>query len=242
MTSENKLYQEITNWLNNPIDINEGMRLHTLCSKNIKNKRVLAFQAQKRKFLLPLFLREIVKNFVPVKKKEAENNTVNPQSIVETKLRKEFPKIVFKDLPEALKKLVFVRYDAWAETVKQHALQHMAVTDQERFVAAKATVTNIIENWQIWDELNNWHKYNKVLGKHPALKENEFLTQLSELEAKGKDIATKEYMMIRRRARNNIHILLRMKKLTEKQEKLLTTWIEKHDIVSQRLNEPLWEK
>jgi hypothetical protein len=144
-------------------------------------------------------------------------------------------------LPDVLKLLVFKRYDAWADSTKYHNLQHDAKTDEERFLAAKNTVEAIQENWKIWDELNHWHKYKKVLGKHPKFKENEFLDYIAELERKPQAECIKELFIIRRRARNNINTLLRKgEDITPENERLVEIWIEKHNIVSEKLNEPKW--
>ena len=48
-------------------------------------------------------------------------------------------------------------------------------------------------------------------------------------------------MIIRRRARNNIFTIQRKKNKSEKDIELMNEWIKRHDIISEKLNEPLWK-
>jgi len=248
MEQKEKIFNEILAWFESTQDIKEGMKLHTRYSKNYSNKRKLALDPANRKKFLIMYMKELLDIYKPVdvilpdkEKQEQPGKKVYKESIGQ-RLSKEFPKLVFNDLPDTLKLLVIKRYSAWEESKKWHTLQHEAEADDERFVAAKNTVEAVMENWQIWEELEHYQKYNKILGNHPKFKEDEFLSMIKELEKKAVNEYVKEFASIRRRARNNIHNMLRKGKLNEKQEQILNLWIYKHDIVSTKLGEPSWEE
>jgi hypothetical protein len=193
---------------------------------------------------LPIYLREILNSLnIQLPKKETPKVIAQTEStrIIEHRLKSEFPKIEFKSLPDNLKKLVYVRYDCWTKSIKNHALQHNCDNDIDRFHAAKSCVLSIIENWQIWSELNHYQKHNELLGAYPSSKENEFQEKIKSLELLSSEVRTKELMVIRRRARNNIHTLVRKEKLNARQNAILEDWIEKHDFVSEKLGEPKWK-
>ncbi len=267
-----KVYLEIKACLTGKFDIKLAMRIHTKYSKNYANKKRLATKPVSRKALLPTYLKELLNFYKPLNIEEPRplNNSTEPnknpsnpideseniapseqtkrvpiKKSIDQRLKEEFPKLKFKELPDNLKLLVLKRYDAWEESKKYHELQHIAETDKERFEAAKNTVLSIQENWQIWEELDYYHKYRKPLGKHSSFKKKTFEEEIKELEKKPVHEYTKEFGLIRQRARNNINRLLNIKKkkkkLTEPQRKLLKSWIHKFNVVSEKLELPLWK-
>lgn len=67
------------------------------------------------------------------------------------------------------------------------------------------------------------------------------MQQITELEKLSPLKCAKEFMIIRRRARNNIFTIQRKKNKSEKDIELMNEWIKRHDIISEKLNEPLWK-
>jgi len=240
-------YNEILNWLDSDRNIKKGIKIHSKYSKNYQRKKKLAFYPVLRKKLLPLFLNDLLKSYKPKdviikkkKKKKAPKEIYTPNLL--SKLKKEFPKIVFTELPETLKKLVPVRYQAWEDSIKYYALQHAADNEIDRFNAAKSTILSIQTNWLIWDELNHWHINRKILGKHPKFKEDEFLDQIKELKSKSEVEYFNEITKIRAKARNNILRMIRKHdNFTTSQQNIVDFWIFKHNIVSEILKQPIWK-
>ena len=242
--AENR-YNEITNWLNSDRNIIAGMRLHTLYSKNARNKMYLATHVALQKKMLPVYLTELA-NFckpaeIVIEEKKAEE-AKKPSKLTQdtaAKLKKEFPKIEFSELPDELKELTFKRYHLWERSKYFHSMQHKALTDENRFFAAKSCIEAVKENWRIWDELNEWHKFKRILGNHEIFQVKAFERWIAETE-KQADKGTKEFMIMRRRARNNLSTLLRKTERTKEQEEKVQEWIYKHDLVSDKINEPKW--
>ncbi|MCD6566518.1 MAG: hypothetical protein J7K53_11325 [Bacteroidales bacterium] len=250
MKNSEKIYEEILSWFNSGQKIPLGLKIHAKYSKNYSNIKLLAFKPINRKKLLPIFLKELLDAHKPAnvtvfitKEAKPDKKLVYKQSIQE-RLQKEFPKIIFKKLPESLKLLVFERYDAWEQSKIQYQAQHNAETDNERFIAAKLTEKAMQLNWQIWDELNYWHKHKTILGKHHKFKEDKFQTWLKEQERKSPEEYTKEFAKLRAKARNNLHDYNRKAEkqpLTDKQQAKYDLWIYKHDLISIKLKEPAWK-
>jgi len=258
MEKNEKAYYEIKACLSCRLDIKQALKIHYKYSKNSENKKRLARNPVLRKKLLPIYLQELLELYRPLNIKE-ETKTEHPKQPVKTqkkvtkiamsvaqKLKKDFPKLDFDKLPENMQLLVIKRYAAWESSKKNYALQQSAKTDEERFKYGKATVENIMENWKIWEELNNYHMYGKPLGKHASFSANEFENKIAELEKLPTLELAKELAKIRRNKRNAINRLLgkekKNKKLTEKQRTLLKTLIFEFDYVSTKLNEPLWNR
>lgn len=251
-------YGEIKVWFDSGKPFNTGLKLfHKYSTNGYDKMRLLRMSMQNKQTFIEGRLREIMEKNKPKTKRQAikqpsqagqTTNKVAPKNTtkfppVQERLQTEFPKIVFSQLPDTLKLLVFKRYDAWQKAVEHHKKQHEAETDKERFEAAKQTVLSKQENWQIWEELHHWHQYNKPLGKHESFQENDFLKAIREAEAnKPAAEVAKMLITIRKRARNNINEYLRKDGLTPEQEQKKAQWVWKHDIVSKKLGEPLWEK
>jgi len=243
-------YSEILNWFNGDRNLNAGMKLHTRYSKNHANKMRLAKGIGNRKRLLETYLQEILNSHKPKsepifenKKNQSETTETKFKKTFQQRLEQEFPKLKFSDLPDKLKLLVFKRFDAWEKSKQYHAEQHQAETNEERFEAAAKTVRAIMENWGIWEELDHFHTNGKILGKHPDFEKNEFDEWIIEMERKPVLEYTKEFQKVRKNARNNISRMLQIAKkqeLTDKQQQIIDTWIYKHDIVSVKINEPVW--
>jgi len=245
----NNTYKEIKSWFESNRDLKLGMKLHAKYSKNTKNIKKLAVTKINRKQLLETYLQEILNNCKPSSEKKFTQNKdeKSTQRVVkqtfQQRLEEEFPKLKFSDLPDKLKLLVFKRFEAWEKSKELHNAQQEAETNEERFEAAKQTVQSIMENWTIWEELDNYQKFGEILGKHPDFEKNEFEEWIAEMEKKSALEYTKEFNKVRKNARNNINRLLKKseeKPLTEKQQEIIDMWIYKHDLVSQKLLEPLF--
>jgi len=262
MIDKAKAYKEINAWLDSKKDLATGIKLHYRYStsdsdkmkvnkmsipvrlKFIENKltEICQFCQPAKEIKKPL-IDETNKN-IPVCQPGKIIKAVNKNYLTaEERLKSEFPQIVFRDLPDTLKLLVFDRFDAKRDAIEAHKQLHDATTDEERYVLARKCVIAMKNNWDIWEELNHWHQYNKVLGEHPKFKENEFIDEINNIEStKPATVSTKLFISIRTKARNNIQEYIRMKELTDVQEQKKKQWIWKYNIVSQKLNEPLWEK
>jgi len=248
-----KIYDELSQCLSGEFNMKLAMRLHAKYSKSHANKMKVAKRVAERKKLLKRFLGELLALYQPagepkIKQVEPEKETlkVKLQKPVAEKLKSEFPKLNFADLPDNLKILVINRYSAWESSKQKHSEQHSATNDEDRFIAARDTVENIIENWKIWEELEHYQKYGKPLGQHSSFIINDFEAEITAVEKLSVTECIKALILIRNRARNNINRLLKIKKdgqqLSEEQNDLLKTWIFKFDYVSVKLNEPKWEK
>jgi len=257
MEKNKKAYYEIKACLTGKLDIKQALKVHYKYSRNNANKQKMALKPVLRKRLLPVYLTELLEYYRPADIKEEINKVakqaaktpkkaaVIPMSVSQ-KLKKEFPKLDFNSLPENLQLLVIKRYAAWESSKKNYALQQEAKKDAERFINAKATVEDIMENWKIWEELEHYHMYGKPLGKHDSFSADEFKAKITELEKLPAMELAKELAKIRRNKRNAINRLLgqekKKKKLTEKQRILLKTRIYEFDYVSVKLDEPKWTK
>ena len=248
--NKQKAYEELKAWFDSNRDMKEAQKLHAKYSKNYANKMRLAKNIPLRKKLLPTYLMELLNKFKPadseklyLKKAVAPSAPTRKEDIT-LKLAKEFPKLVFKDLPDNLKLLVFKRYDAWEQSKKQHVLLHTSETDDDRFTAVRSCVLAIKENWTIWDELNEYHKTGKVLGLHSSMKENNFDIQIKKLEELSPEEYTKQFMTIRKNMRNNINALVKKYngEVPETSLETLNFNIYKFNVVSKKLKEPEWKE
>ncbi len=254
MKPNEKAYHEIKACLTGKFDINTAMRLHTKYSKNFKNKKILALYPVKRRTLLKPFLRELFNAFKPAEVKEeipeqpeppTEPLRVTAPKSISEKLKKDFPKLEFEELPDNFKLLVIKRYSAWEESKRHHKAQHEATTDAERFEHAKDTFLNAKENWDIWEELEHYHMYGKPIGKHSSFKISEFQKEIEEVEKLPVAKMVKELTRIRKNKRTAINRILNIqnkkKKITEQQQEVLDISINEFNIVSVKLDEPEWK-
>jgi len=246
-----KAYTELKAWFDSGKDLKVGMKLHTHYSKNHANKMQLAKYPAKRKQLLPVYLLDIFNQCKPT---DVEKISLRKQIVVippvtrrediETKLRNEFEKLEFKELPKPLQLLVIKRYDAWKESKEQHALLHTAETDQDRYEAVRACVLAIKENWGIWDELTEFHQKGNILGLHPDLKQNDFDLKIQELQKQSSEVYTKEFMKLRMNLAKNIKALIKKYdgNIPQSSQETLDFNIYKFNVVSTKLKEPLWKE
>lgn len=247
---KNNIFEEIQNWFESGKDLKQGMKLHTTHSKNFNNKKLLAKTILNKSKLLERLLLELLNQNRPanvekikIKKPQFEEKRLVFKENIATRLKKEFPKIDFKDLPDKLKLLVFKRYDAWEKSVKAHAAMHKSETNEDRRTAVFECVENIEKNWRIWDELNEFHKTGKTLNLFPELKEELFDNHIKQLEQLSAEQYTKEFTVILRRTKNNLFAFLKRKNNTVPYESKETYDLNvyKHDVVARKLNEPLWK-
>jgi len=84
------------------------------------------------------------------------------------KLREDFPFLKKVSCPTSLKALVADKITAYHKYTKAHAQLFEATTEKEQLVAVSTLVNNYIENREIFDELNHYKKFNKILGKHKS--------------------------------------------------------------------------
>jgi len=245
-----KAYEEIKEWFDSDRDIKKAQKLHAKYSKNYANRKRLAKNVTLRKKLLPTYLMELLNKFKPIDaeklylKKAIVPSSPTRKEDVTMKLQNEFPKLIFKDLPNNLKLLVFKRYDAWEESKVQHVLLHSAETIEDRHTAVRSCVLAIKENWSIWDELNEFHKTGKVLGLHSSMKENDFDVHIKQLEELSPEEYTKQFMKIRKNMRNNINAMIKKYegKVPGTSLETLDFNIYKFNVVSKKLKEPEWEQ
>ncbi len=245
------IINEISDYLSNPANLKRGLVIHNLYSKNFAHKRILATQPHNRKKLLNRYLRQILKTYTSVKIPKNQQKTIVPKKKKDTSkilshLKKDFPKLDFSKLPNSLKSLVFIRYDAWKNSVKYHALLHDADTDEERFFYVNNTVEAIKSNWSIWEEINHYSIKNKVLGVHKYFKQNEYVIEINHFE---KTLSVKDFALqlaiFHRRAAQQINRLYRIQKdnkLSDIQKKNIALWLFKYDFVSSKLNLPKWQE
>lgn len=165
------------------------MRVFIPQNKFEVNKRTLAYE-----------LGKLIKGYVPSdikkgsglnkKQKTKSSATDKPSQKQETEpiptttqghLKKEFPQIIFSDLPDMLKILVVDRISLFSQANEARKKKLDASTNEER---AKFNVIEIDcrnKNQLIWNELNHFQKYRKVLGKHPKFKQENDLAKLNKL-------------------------------------------------------------
>jgi len=253
---QTQTYNEIKDWFDSKRDVKLGMKIHAKYQKNKSKVLDIATNIVNRNNILQKYLLELLNEFKPIdepkfipNKKNSVNQNSNNQKVYKEsltdRLKKEFPKLVFNDLPKNLQLLVIERYTAWQKSVDYHAKQHDAQTDEERFEAVKNTISNIKNNWTIWEELEHYQKYNKPIGKHKSFEKNEFEEWVKEQEKKSAAEAALIFSKFRKNCRNNIFKLIKkaeIEPLTENQKEIFNLWIEKHDIVSVKINEKSWEE
>jgi len=251
---KNNIYEEIKNWFENSKDIKAGMRLHAKYQKNKSKILKIASDISNRKRFLEIYLKEILNQNKPIGVPVIKNfETIDKIHNVETKqvfkksfqerLQEEFPKLIFGQLPDELKLLVYKRYDAWEKSKQFHAKQQNAQSEEERFEAVKNTVNNIKINWAIWEELDYYQKYGKMLGKHPDFKKNEFEEKIKELEKLPPIEFALEMNRLRKNIRNRINDFIRISKtntLTVEQEQLMNEKIKNHDYISLKIGKEKW--
>jgi len=129
-------------------------------------------------------------------------------------LRKEFPKLVFEELPDSLKILVVNKGILFNKAKEAREKLEQATTDQERLKWNKILTDSMLENQQIWDELNYFQSHKKVLGKHPSF------SQAKELE-KLKAMTTKQLIQKQRNIPTYISKANKAIKENPKDEKIL---------------------
>lgn len=254
MQNDNEIYEEIYNeieaWFNSGQKFKAGLQYHAKYNPNKLEIRQLGrANPSLKKSLLSGYMRKLLKFYgkklhkPKIEKVEMVVKLTQKKLSIGQKLKAEFPKIEFKELPDTLKLLVFKRYEAKQEAIKFHELQHTAADEATRYEYARNCVEAMMENWNIWEELNHWHKYKRILEKHPVFKKNEFLEEIKTMEATLPVVEyTKQFMHIRKRARAAINEHKRKKELTPQQQTKMVEWIEKFNVVSNKLSEPLWEE
>ena len=202
-------------------------KFHSLpaAQKRIKLSKILLKLSTTQVRDLPVV--QLAREIAPVKKPIAEL------------LKEEFAKLSFNDLPDNLKLLVIRRYECKRLAVIAHDDAQNAETDDQRFDAIKSCVLLMRENWQIWAELDHYHKTNTILGQHESFKLNAFETKIQTIERECSALeAAKQLLGMMRTARNRIYALRK----DPGQEKLIQKWIERYNLLAKKLNEKTWKE
>lgn len=93
-------------------------------------------------------------------------------------LRKEFPQLNFADLTPELKILLVDKGILFNKAKEAKKQLDAATTDADRFKWNKIMVDAMLENQQIWDELNHFQSHKKILGKHPMFSRKKDMDKL----------------------------------------------------------------
>ncbi len=150
----------------------------------------------------------------------------------------EFPKLLFSQLPDTLQRLIIRRYECKRLAVIEHKNMHSAQTNTERYVATDACVRLMKENWEIWAEIDHYHRKGKVLGKHDVFKLEAYDERIATIErTKPAMQAATEFIGMMRTAENRIY-KLRQK---EGKEELVKRWVERYDLLAVKLNKKKWD-
>lgn len=204
-------YNKIKTFLDLPeveMDYHKGIALYKEFGDNYRLKNVIFLPERKSPGVMNTLcyeLGKLIKEFKPgkkstVKKVEVapepeateeviEENQEDPKPEVKTvkiqsteqSLRSEFPKIVFAELPDELKILVIDRISLHTKAREAHDKALVAKTDKERFEWNKIQNEAMMENQEIWAELNYFEANKKVLGKHRAFDRKNELEKLQKL-------------------------------------------------------------
>ena len=99
----------------------------------------------------------------------------------ESSLRKDFPKLIFSELTNELKILVIDRISLFNTAKEARKQLDEATTDEDKKRLTKFITVSMLENQQIWDELNHFQNTKKVLGKHPIFSQKAAITKLESM-------------------------------------------------------------
>ncbi len=171
--------EAIEKWLNSPKGrLADG---HTLLKEHGTQKDCRAYlntRLQDRKHVLTGMLSRILLE----KQRTAQKDGKKQAPSLSGKLKAEFPDIIFDRLPEKLQLLVIKRYSLWETAKDEYENQQKAETAQERFEHAKAAIEAYAENNEIWDELNHFQSYRKILGRSRHFRKDPYGTMLEKLQ------------------------------------------------------------
>lgn len=102
------------------------------------------------------------------------NTTTAPDAVEklrgQRKLREEFPFLGSPSCPVELKALVADRITAYHAYREHYPKLFLASTPEECRVVAGKVVEAYIENRRVWEELNHYKQYGRILGHHPIFR------------------------------------------------------------------------
>ena len=102
------------------------------------------------------------------------NTTTAPDAVEklrgQRKLREEFPFLGSPSCPVELKAIVADRITAYHAYRKHYPKLFLASTPEECRVVAGKVVEAYIENRRVWEELNHYKQYGRILGHHPIFR------------------------------------------------------------------------
>ena len=102
------------------------------------------------------------------------NTTTAPDAVEklrgQRKLREEFPFLGSPSCPVELKAIVADRITAYHAYREHYPKLFLASTPEECRVVAGKVVESYIENRRVWEELNHYKQYGRILGHHPIFR------------------------------------------------------------------------
>jgi hypothetical protein len=189
--------EDLKQWLDNPSrDYFVGVRLYEKYGEDIRlkmrvfpagpfanNQKLLHYELDKE-------YKRLAKQPAPAathEKQQAPPPSIplipkeTPRAPEEGYLRKEFPKLDFKNLPDDLKILVIDSRATWHQAQEAREKKFAAESDEERLKWNIIEIENRMENRLIWEELNHYQLTGKILGKHPRFERMKALEKLQQL-------------------------------------------------------------
>lgn len=158
------------------------------------------------------------------------------QSVQEL-LAAEFGRLEFVRLPDTLKLLVIRRYECKRLAVEAHAQVQQATTREARLEWVKETVRLMAENWEIWAEIEHYHRTGSVLGKRDEFKLDAFAARVAQIERELPALqAAKELLGMMRTAANRIY---KLRSRPDKKE-ITQKWIARYNILATKTQSPAW--
>ncbi|MEI6061156.1 MAG: hypothetical protein WCR72_10630 [Bacteroidota bacterium] len=113
------------------------------------------------------------------------------------RLRDDFPFLALPGCPDEFKILVHDMLTDYSLYVEAHKRLFAATSDEELLDAASGVVENYLENREIWDELNYFAEFGKVLGIHPIFSTTERMLEI-------RNMSTAELVKLNKALLNNI--------------------------------------
>lgn len=199
----------INNWLVHDRKFNSGVILYHKYGKNriLKNKfnlqgktkaneadlleefRIMTGRTvQEFNKILVSPVKPIINELSDEEKKEEIPEVIKvekPKKNERQKLREEFPFLSDPRCPNELKILIADKLTAYHAYVEAHGNLFTAITSEEQFAAASATVENWLENQAIYKELDFYKKHSEILGEHKLFEKMAIIEGFNKLSTEG---------------------------------------------------------
>lgn len=167
--------ETVQKWLESGAEVQAGLRLLSLFTRNKHLDRLVTLRPDKYKILLVNVLCRISGAFFSKKPTSLTLPTTRPA------FREQWPFLAAPNCPPELKVLAADKITSYHTYVASHCQLFDCATLEDCFAVAETLIKSFIENRKIFYEFAYYDEHHILLGRHPIFKEMQEMASLRKM-------------------------------------------------------------